>query len=331
LPDHPEIPGSAPGRPPEERRPPPPRPEQIWPPPDPAKPPSAPDEGSVELSWTDEVGKIDEAIEEIRRINGGRPEELEPEEDELIIPSVESSTGELVAGVASPTEAPAFAASSPSKRRVRPQSENELGQLWGNVFFSVDRPAPRVVVVTGARRGDGATQISTSLALLGAEANAELRIALVDFNLRDPAVADLLGIPREPGLTDVLNGRVRLEAAMHALTLKNGNKLHVLPCGPRADHPLGLLRSRQVRALIGQLRDRYDHVLLDAANVNNHPDPQVLGAQVDGALLVIRAGETPRETVAEAKKRLDLAGVRCLGLVMNQRTDPIPSFLYRMT
>ena len=47
--------------------------------------------------------------------------------------------------------------------------------------------------------------------------------------------------------------------------------------------------------------------------------------------LVVKAGDTPKETIAEAKKRLDLAGVRCLGLVLNQRTDPIPGLVYRMT
>lgn len=118
---------------------------------------------------------------------------------------------------------------------------------------------------------------------------------------------------------------------MHALVLKNGNTLNVLAAGPLAEQPLGMLRSRQVKALLSQLRERFDHTIIDTASANAYPDAQVLGSQVDGALLVVRASETPRETVAEAKKRLDFAGVRCLGLVLNQRSDPIPSLLYRMT
>ena len=214
---------------------------------------------------------------------------------------------------------------------VREKSEAELGQLWGNVFFSTDRAAPRGIIVTAARRRDGATQIAASLALVGAEASRERRVVLVDFNLRNPALADVLDIPGEPGVTEVLDGRCTLDAALHALKLKNGNELHVLPAGAPVDKPLGLLKSRQVQALISRLVERYDHTIIDVTAANAHPDPQVLGALVDGALLVIRAGETPRETVAEAKKRLDLGGVRCLGVVLNQRTDPIPGFVYRMT
>jgi len=153
----------------------------------------------------------------------------------------------------------------------------------------------------------------------------------VDFNLRDPGVAGQLGLRKSPGLTDVLTGKATLEAAMQALKLKNGNTLFVLSGGTKADHPLGLLRSRHVQTLIARLKQEFDHTIFDVANADKHPDSQVIGAQADGALLVLRAGQTQRETVAEAKKRLDLAGVRCLGLVMNQRTDPIPSLLYRMT
>ncbi|MCA9255727.1 MAG: hypothetical protein KDA33_08805, partial [Phycisphaerales bacterium] len=84
-------------------------------------------------------------------------------------------------------------------------------------------------------------------------------------------------------------------------------------------------------SLIGQLRDRFDHTIFDIASADRHPDAQAVGKQTDGVLVVVNAGSTPRETVGEARKRLDLAGARCLGLVLNQRTDPIPAMLYNVT
>jgi protein-tyrosine kinase len=50
---------------------------------------------------------------------------------------------------------------------------------------------------------------------------------------------------------------------------------------------------------------------------------------VDGVVLVVRAGRTSREAVLQAKKRLQLAGARLLGVVLNDRTYPLPEFLYR--
>lgn len=282
----------------------PPKPEQIWPPPQPQ--PKRAEEEAIDLSW-EGVEKIDDAIEEMR--NGGSSSstvDVKPPASRV------PSTGQLTC-------------------RVRPKSEGEMGQLWSNIFFSGDQAPPRAIIVTAANRGDGATQIAAGLAMIGALAHPELRIAVIDFNLRHPDLADQFDINAEPGLTDVLSGRVMLDKAMQVLAIEGGGALHVLPAGPVVEQPLGLLKSRQVKALVTRLKEKYDHVILDVANANNHPDPQVLGTMVDGALLVVESGRTPRETVSEVKKRLDLAGVHCLGLVLNQRSDPIPSLVYRMT
>lgn len=285
-----------------------------------------PTDPPIDLPWADEAEGIDEAIEEIRRISDGDDERELP-----LSERAEAAPGQIVAGRVELERPVPYATASAAACRVQTQSENEIGHLWSSVFFSVELPAPRAVVVTSARRGDGATQIATALALIGAEANAELRICLVDFNLRSPSVASILRIGSTPGLTDVLSGRAKLDDAIHAVTLRDCKQLHVLPAGTIAAKPLGLLKSRQVQSLLATLRDRYDHTIIDTASANAYPDPQVIGAQVDGALLIVQAGQTPRETAAEAKKRLDHAGVRCLGVVLNQRTDPIPGLLYRMT
>lgn len=305
-------------------------PEQIWPPPDAPSPTSPENTGAAEVDWSKEADRVDEAVAQSRR-SEGEPEGAPTGEEEPVGVSAMTSAEEMVAGKVGAKPEPPAAIVSEAAYRVRQQSEAELGQLWGNIFFSVEGTSPRAIIVTAARRRDGATQIAIALALIGAEAGPERRIALVDFNLRNPAVAEMLGIKSEPGLTDVLDGRIPLEAAIHALRLPNGNLLHVLPAGLPADRPLGLLKSRQAQALIARLKDRYDHAIIDITTPNTHPDPQIIGSQVDGALLVARAGQTPRETIAEAKKRLDIAGIRCLGLVLNQRSDPIPDFLYNRT
>ncbi len=314
-----------------------PKPEQIWPPPEPKpkakspapKPAKEPevdlDADLIDLDWDGGVEKIDDVIEEIRQLNGESPSAEE---------FVDSSPPPPAVSMPSVSYEPAQTSRGPTGelgRRIRPKSEGELAQLWSNVFFSADQAPPRAVIVTAARRGDGATQIATGLAVLGAGANRELRVALVDFNLRQPGIADQLGISGEPGVTDVLSGGSSIDAAMQSLSIEGGGTLHVLPAGTLVDQPLGVIKSRQVKAVIARLKDRFDHVLIDVACAGNYPDAQVIGSMVDGALLVVRAGGTSRETVAEAKKRLDYAGVRCLGLVLNQRNDPIPGLLYRMT
>ncbi len=331
----------------------PPAPEPIWPPPEgepeptldaPAPEagggaPSSPDE---DLSWASEPSAPElppsepspapaEAAPPVAAgaeptVPPGDDYEPEPEEEYELPPGPPGAPETMVAGTAM---APVAVTRVELSCRVRPDSEAEIGRLWGQVFFAVDHPSPKTVIVTAARRRDGSTQIATSLALVGAAADRELRIALIDFNLRNPRIAEMLGLRAEPGLSEVINGRSTLESAMQAIVLPNGNELHVLPAGAPVAQPLGLLKSRQVQATIHRIAERYDHAILDVTAANAHPDPQVVGALVDGAVLVARASETPRETVAAAKKRLDFAGVQCLGLVLNQRSDPVPGFIYR--
>ncbi len=287
--------------------------EQIWPPEESEEVQPLPGSELSDSDWLDEKGEPDDAGEL-----------------DIEVPAGDTGDDILAAKVEKPGT-PISAHVSEGTCRVRPASESEIGQLWGSVFFSADIAPPKSIIVTGARRRDGATQIAIALAMVGAAASNERRVALIDCNLRNPAIADVLGIQSQPGLTDVLDGRVALEEAMHALALPNGNHLYVLPSGPLSEQPLGLLESRQAQAVIVRIKERYDHAIFDVATPNKHPDANVLGPQTDGALLVVRGGDTPRETVAEAKKRLDLAGVRSLGIVLNQRSDPIPSLLYRIT
>ena len=77
------------------------------------------------------------------------------------------------------------------------------------------------------------------------------------------------------------------------------------------------------------LADGYDYIIIDAAAVNHYPDAQILTATVPDVVLVSHSEKTPREAIAQAKKRLEAAGGTIAGLVMNLRTYPIPRFLYR--
>ncbi len=305
-------------------------PEQIWPPSD--AEPSEPSEPS------DTESAAPEGADMIEPDSAEAELDVDPEvmdisvgESEFPAGDSEDSATDMLAGKVGWSPPLSSGGATSATCAIQANAESEIGQLWGSVFFSAEHPAPRAIIVTAAKRRDGASQIAIALSLIGAESSRESHVVLADFNLRNPAIADLMGIPNEPGLTDVLDGRASLEEAMHTVTLPNGSVLHVLPSGPPADQPLGLIKSRQAQSLIARLRERYDHTIIDVTTANAHPDPQVIGSQVDGALLVVQSGNTSRETVAEAKKRLDLAGVRCLGLVLNQRNDPVPDFLYRRT
>jgi capsular exopolysaccharide synthesis family protein len=210
--------------------------------------------------------------------------------------------------------------------RVKPAAQDEIAQLWSSIFFSPERTPPKLLVATSALRREGTTQIAVALAVTGADSHADARIALVDFNVRFPQVASLLGLPQSPGVCEVLRQHVDLDEALVTL---NVGQLSVLPAGQAGESYADILRTDHLRELAQNLRERFDHVIFDVPAINLYPEAQVLGGLADGVLIVMRTGVTRRESVAEARRRIEQADGNVVGLVMNQRTYAIPGFLYR--
>ncbi|MCG8408291.1 MAG: CpsD/CapB family tyrosine-protein kinase [Phycisphaerales bacterium] len=294
------------------------------------KPLETPSQDSPEIEAVEPVD--DEAHQGLRLHASHEPDTVFHEDEDLSASLMElpapnpNQIDSMVAGRTANASVTADRSDAPSVPTaatcgIREESEGELARLWDNVFFSTERASPQSLIVTAVRRGDGATQIAASMALFGTKANPGLRILLVDSNLRQPALAKTLGIREQPGLTDILNGDAALDDALQSVQLDNGNPFCVLTSGTAADHPSGLIKSRQMQSLVGELRERFDHILFDVPSPDAYPDAQVVGPLTDGALLVLRGGSTPREAATNVKKRLALANVRCLGLVLNQHAE----------
>lgn len=209
---------------------------------------------------------------------------------------------------------------------VAPEALDQVEQVWSSVFFSADQKAPQSIIVTGAERKEGATELAVALALVGASAGHASRIALVDLNLREPRVAHLVGVPESPG---VINALETGEAVGGANVLLAHGQFTVVPSGKPNGKAMPAVDPAAVNRLIQHLLKQHDHVIIDAPPVNRHATVQTLAGIVDGVLLVARQGVTRREAVAEAKRRIELAQGKLIGVVLNMREFPVPGFLYR--
>jgi len=205
------------------------------------------------------------------------------------------------------------------------EAHDTIEQLWGSIFFSPERSAPKSIVLTSAESGEGTTQISASLALVGSSTEHGLKITLVDFNTRKPKIAELFCVPPMPGVVDVITGTASVD---ESLIHTDNPRLDILPAGDLANVTMSSLRADRFKDMIGELTGQYDHVIIDAPPVNRYAAVQAIASLVDGVVLVIKAGETARESVAEAKKRIESAQGKIIGAVLNQRVFSIPDFLY---
>lgn len=186
------------------------------------------------------------------------------------------------------------------------------------------------VVFAGSVEGEGAS----TLALLFARelARAEERpVLMID--------ADVDGYPRtlsgamheegtglHAGFTDLLLGRAALSDCLLGTELAN---LHFLPRGTDQGAALDVVQTKRVRALLDEIHRHYAFVVFDSAPLVSSPESGLLAAASDGVVLVVRANRTRREVVQRGVRLLQQANCHVLGVVLNDRRFPIPSFLYR--
>ena len=90
----------------------------------------------------------------------------------------------------------------------------------------------------------------------------------------------------------------------------------------------GALSFSRLAARILELRQEFRYVLMDSPAVNIYSDAVPLGQAADGVILVVAANTTRREAACKAKECFENAGAHLLGVVMNNRTYPIPQVIY---
>jgi capsular exopolysaccharide synthesis family protein len=173
----------------------------------------------------------------------------------------------------------------------------------------------KVLLMTSALPQEGKT--TSSVALARSFAQMEWRTILVDCDLRKPTLHTLFGTDRFPGLTDVLQGRVREEDAISAT---DNLHLDLLSAGSQIPGPAELLHTAATEALLKRLGARYDYVVVDSPPLISITDTLLLSGYVDGILMVVNGRVSPRELVKTARDQLQDRPV--LGVVLNGISTP---------
>lgn len=193
------------------------------------------------------------------------------------------------------------------------------------VRLKTERPLT-TIAVTSAVVGEGKSTTSSNLASVLAQSIGQ-RVVLVDCDLRRPALHRAFGHPIGPGLTEILRDGRAVDDVVRPL---EGGRLWLITSGRPPSNPTELLGSEAMDRLLEGLRSRFDFVILDVPPILPLADPFVLGCKADGIILVVRAGQTPRDVIAMSMDNLPRD--RVIGAILNDvRIDDSPSQRYAYT
>ena len=200
----------------------------------------------------------------------------------------------------------------------RDDSLGEAYKLLRTHVLQATKAAGRnTLMVTGPLPGEGKTLTIINLAIAVAQKIGQT-VLLVDSDLRNPSIHRYLDLPSGPGLSDYLtSGYPIQDSLVHPEGLAN---LVVLPGGHPTTHAAELLSSPLMADLVREMKHFYPdrYVLFDLPPLL-YADPLAFAPLVDGIIVVVEAGSTPRQEISRALEMLKEFPV--LGLVLN-KIDP---------
>ena len=210
--------------------------------------------------------------------------------------------------------------------QARPQSQmaESYRALRTSLLLSSLGAPPKILLITSALPQEGKTTTSINTAIVLAQKG--VRVLLIDADMRRPSIHKTLGIGPRSGLSNVLTGTAELTSTIVKSPMMAN--LFVLPAGTPPPNPAELLASVHMKALLTQLRDQYDHIVIDTPPTLSVTDAVVLSTRADAVVLVIRSGQTTKTALRRARDLLMQVNARVAGVLLNAVDLTSPDYYY---
>ncbi len=209
---------------------------------------------------------------------------------------------------------------------ARPQSQmsESYRALRTSLLLTSLGAPPKTILITSALPQEGKTTTSINTATVLAQKGT--RVLLIDADLRRPSIHKTLGMGPRIGLSNVLTGGSTVQqATVRSSVLPN---LFILPAGTPPPNPAELLASSQMMDMLAELRDQYDHIIVDTPPTLSVTDAVVLSTRADAVVLVIRSGQTTKPALRRSRDILAQVNARVAGVLLNAVDLDSPDYYY---
>ena len=197
-------------------------------------------------------------------------------------------------------------------REPKSIASESIRGLRSNLLFSKADHMPQVILMTSAVPKEGKTFVAVNLA--SAMAQAGCKTLFIGSDMRRPRSHKILGVANEAGLSSILSGVSGTEAVIRNTDIPN---LDIITAGPVPPNPSELLGSKRMPELIGTLRERYEHIVIDTPPSTAVTDAAIMAQHVDGVVVITKAFATPKELVRSAIEGLQKINAKIFGVVLN--------------
>lgn len=187
-----------------------------------------------------------------------------------------------------------------------------LRRLRTALKFAMPRAPNNRIMISSATPGAGKTFVSANLAAVLASSGR--CVLLIDADLRHSSVAPRFGLKRHGGLSELIQGSIELDNAIHKGMLPH---LDVMTTGALPTDPTGLLTSDAFARVLEKVSARYDMVIVDTPPTLLASETVEMATCMGTLLMVARAGDNELGDLTESVKQLRHAGAHFQGVVLN--------------
>ena len=202
-----------------------------------------------------------------------------------------------------------------------PQSES-IKLISTNINYSAT-PEPKVVSITSPAPKEGKTVMAANLAISYAQNGR--KTLLLDLDMRRPRVEKALGLEK---LNIGVVNHILKDVPLENITQNYMENLDVIPVGPIPPNPTSLLTSKKFEQFMEKIKEKYEKIIIDLPPMLAAADSLIVSKHTDGMILVVRAGETYRNSLKVSIENIEASGVNLLGLVINDINEKSSNYYY---
>jgi capsular exopolysaccharide synthesis family protein len=210
--------------------------------------------------------------------------------------------------------------------------------LRTGLYAATAQTTGKIFLITSAVPKEGKSVVSANLAKV--LAYGDKSVLLIDADLHRATQHALFEVSGESGLAELLvalesQGPQNAEVLIKRAIQRPGpTSLGIIAAGTDVAEAAGLLGSDTMKVLLGIVEKHFDYIIIDSPPVLAIADALTLSIQVDGVVVVARAGSVPRKQLEQTLRRLSAVNANVLGVVLNRlqvRSNGYPGYYYKPT
>jgi len=174
----------------------------------------------------------------------------------------------------------------------------------------------KVIMVSSPAPGMGKSFVSTNLSAL--LASIKKRVLIIDADMRNGRLHETFAVGKEPGLSDLLDGKVTLGEVIVSLPDVG---VDLIPRGSRVLNPSELLVLGGLPEILEQLKSFYNHIVIDSPPILGATDAAILGKEADATFLVVKEGRYTAQELEVSFRRFQQVGVKPNGFIINDMKE----------